>query len=74
MLEQVAIPFPRGSFEPRSPALQADSLPSEPPGYCQKNEKGILRGRKGKGKVEGEGRGWKQRRRRTQKVRDKGDM
>jgi len=30
---------------------------SEPPGCCQKNEEGILRGRKGKGKVEGEGRG-----------------
>ena len=35
ILEWVAIPFSRGSsqpsFEPRSPALQADSLPSEPP-------------------------------------------
>ena len=29
------MPFPRGIFpglEPRSPTLQADSLPSEPPG------------------------------------------
>ena len=30
--ECVAISFSRGSFEPRSPELQADSLPSEPPG------------------------------------------
>ena len=34
--EWVAIPFPRDlpdlGIEPRSPALQADSLPSEPPG------------------------------------------
>ena len=35
ILEWVAIPFPRGSSQPsdpRSPALQADSLLSEPPG------------------------------------------
>ena len=36
ILERVARPFCRGSspprIEPRSPALQADSLPSEPPG------------------------------------------
>ena len=36
MLEWVAIPFSRGSpdpgIEPVSPALQADSLPSEPAG------------------------------------------
>ena len=36
VLEWVAIPFSGGSFqpgiEPRSPALQADSLPAEPPG------------------------------------------
>ena len=31
-LEWVAISSPRGSFQPRSPALQADSLPCEPPG------------------------------------------
>ena len=35
ILEWVAIPFSRGSsnlgIEPGSPALQADSLPSEPP-------------------------------------------
>ena len=32
ILEWVAIPFFRGSSQPRTPALQADSLPSEPPG------------------------------------------
>ena len=36
ILEWVAIPFFRGSSQPRdqtqSPALQADPLPSEPPG------------------------------------------
>ena len=36
ILEWVAIPFSRGSHDPRiepgSPALQADSLPSEPQG------------------------------------------
>ena len=36
ILEWVAIPFSRGlpdpGTEPGSPALQADSLPSEPPG------------------------------------------
>ena len=37
ILEWVAIPFSKGScltqgIEPGSPALQADSLPSEPPG------------------------------------------
>ena len=36
ILEWAAIPFSRGSssqgHKPRSPALQADSLPSEPPG------------------------------------------
>ena len=34
-MKWVAIAFSRGSslgIEPRSPALQADSLPSEPPG------------------------------------------
>ena len=30
-LEWVAVPFSRGSFQPRSPTLQADSLPAEPP-------------------------------------------
>ena len=33
VLEWVAISFSRGSSWPRSPALQADALPSEPPGY-----------------------------------------
>ena len=36
ILEWVVMPFSRGSshpgIEPRSPALQEDSLPSEPPG------------------------------------------
>ena len=36
ILEWLAFPFSRGSsqpgVEPRSPALQADSLPAEPPG------------------------------------------
>ena len=36
ILEWIAIPFlgdlPNPGIEPRSPALQADSLPSEPPG------------------------------------------
>ena len=31
ILEWVAVPFSRGSSQPRSPALQADSLPAEPP-------------------------------------------
>ena len=32
ILEWVAMPSSRGSSQPRSPALQVDSLPSEPPG------------------------------------------
>ena len=32
ILEWVAMPSSRRSSQPRSPALQADSLPSEPPG------------------------------------------
>ena len=32
ILEWVALPFSRGSSQPRSPTLQADSLLSEPPG------------------------------------------
>ena len=32
ILEWVAIPFSKGFSRPRSPVLQADSLPSEPPG------------------------------------------
>ena len=39
ILEWVAFPFPRGDLpnpgiEPRSPALQVDSLPTEPSGKC----------------------------------------
>ena len=32
IMEWAAFSFSRGSSQPRSPALQADSLPSEPPG------------------------------------------
>ena len=32
ILERVAIPFSNQEIEPRSPALQTNSLPSEPPG------------------------------------------
>ena len=32
ILESVAVPFCRGSSQPRPPALQADALPAEPPG------------------------------------------
>ena len=32
VLEWIAISFSRGSSQPRSPALQTDALPSEPPG------------------------------------------
>ena len=37
ILEWVAFPFSRGSSQPRSPALQADSLPAELPGKPYKN-------------------------------------
>ena len=40
ILEWVAVPFSRDlpdlGIEPRSPTLQADSLPSEPPGKSLK--------------------------------------
>ena len=40
ILEWVAVPFSRGfsqpRIKPRSPALQADSLPSEPPANLKK--------------------------------------
>ena len=32
ILEWVAFPFSRGSSQPRSPALQADTLPADPQG------------------------------------------
>ena len=32
ILEWVAVPFPRGSSQPRSPALRADSLSAKPQG------------------------------------------
>ena len=36
ILEWVAFPFSKGSSQHRSPALQADSLPAEPPGKPKK--------------------------------------
>jgi len=46
MLEGVAMPSPRGllnpGIEPRSPALQADSLPDEPPGKSKNTGVGSL--------------------------------
>ena len=50
ILERVAIPFSRGSsqprikprIKPRSPALQADSLLSKPPGKLKNTEVGSL--------------------------------
>ena len=38
ILEWVAFPFSRGSSQPRSPALQVDSLPAEPPGKPKNTE------------------------------------
>ena len=32
ILEWVALPFPKRSSQPRTPTLQVDSLPAEPPG------------------------------------------
>ena len=37
ILEWVAIPFSRGSSQPRSPTLQTDSLPAEPSGKPPRN-------------------------------------
>ena len=42
ILEWVAVPFSRGSSQPRSPALQADSLLPEPPGKPENTEVGSL--------------------------------
>ena len=47
ILEWVAIPFSRGSFQPRdqtprSPALQSDSLPAEPQGKPKNTGVGSL--------------------------------
>ena len=48
ILEWVAKPssgdFPNPGIKPRSPALQADSLPSEPPGKPQDNQTNITSG------------------------------
>ena len=38
----VAFPFSRGSSHPRSPALQVDSLPAEPPGKPKNTGVGSL--------------------------------
>ena len=44
ILEWVAILFSRGSYQPRDqlPALQADSLPTEPPGMPKNTAVGSL--------------------------------
>ena len=42
ILEWVAFPFSRGSSQPRSPALQADSLPAEPQGKPKNTGMGSL--------------------------------
>ena len=42
ILEWVAMPSSRGSSQPRSPALQADSLSPEPPGKLKNTEVGSL--------------------------------
>ena len=42
ILAWVAFPLSRGSSEPRSPALQADSLPSEPQGKAKNTGVGSL--------------------------------
>ena len=42
ILEWVAFPFSRGSSQPRSPALQADSLPAEPQGKPKNTGVGSL--------------------------------
>ena len=43
ILEWVAFPFSRGSSQPRSPALQVDSLPAEPQGKINSEEKSYLK-------------------------------
>ena len=42
ILEWVAFPFSRGSFQPRDPTLQADSLPAEPRGKPENTGVGSL--------------------------------
>ena len=42
ILERVAFPFSRGSSQPRSPALQADSLPAEAQGKSKNTGVGRL--------------------------------
>ena len=42
ILEWVALPFSRGSSQPRSPALQVDSLPAQPQGKPKNTVVGSL--------------------------------
>ena len=42
ILEWVDMPSSKGSSQPSSPALQTDSLPSEPPGKPKNTEEGNL--------------------------------
>ena len=42
VLEQTDISFSRASFRPRSPSLQVDSFPAEPPGKPKNTEVGSL--------------------------------
>ena len=42
ILEKVAVPFSRGSSQPRTPTLQADPLPAEPPGKSKNAGVGSL--------------------------------
>ena len=42
ILEWVTFPFSRGSFQPRSPTLQVDSLPAEPQGKPKNTGVGSL--------------------------------
>ena len=42
ILEWVAVPFSRGSSQPRSPILQVDSLPAEPLGKSKNTGVGSL--------------------------------
>ena len=42
ILEWVTVPFSRGSSQPRSSALQVDSLPAEPPGKPKNTGAGSL--------------------------------
>ena len=74
ILEWVAFPFSKGSSQSRSPALQADSLPSETPGKppeanCQLIGKTLMLG-----KTEGKRRRGQQRMRWLDSITDLMDM